>query len=439
MLLVMGAQNTALSQASFTPKLGLEESFLTNKTATVDESGQVTTISPSVRYENTSAKTIVVLDYSIHTIYSSGLAQQDEVNQSLAFNASTAHIPNRWNTQVTSAIKQTNVSADGVQTVNPNIQSSNSQELRTIGVSSSLTGQITDSIDYDTTLSADYAGFEDSQSTDGAAVVLGLTSSDTQKIQWNSSVSSSVSSTEGSSVNDQQTDTFQAEIRYQLNPSYATFLSYKKSETDSQDLNDPDTTVGVIWTSNRFSSIKLGIGEKGDDTTYLLQSVINTSQTQITLDYDESVTTSRTILINDSNNTQNFGPTSQSIDTTAVLIKNGRLAITMTGVRTHLTVAYFNQKTLRAKTNSNEESSAGISIDAKRTLSQASSVSVKMARQETEASQENILTDTSISYNRQQSREIVWSAELRNTKQKSNVISNQSKQNSINLLGTFSF
>jgi hypothetical protein len=167
--------------------------------------------------------------------------------------------------------------------------------------------------------------------------------------------------------------------------------------------------------------------------------VINTSQTQITLDYDESVTRSRTILINDSNNTQNFGPTSQSIDTTAVLIKNGRLAITMTGVRTHLTVAYFNQKTLRAKTNSNEESSAGISIDAKRTLSQASSVSVKMARQETEATQENILPDTSISYNRQQSREIVWSAELRNTKQKSNVILNQSEQNSINLLGTFSF
>lgn len=438
-LLAIGSQNTALSQTSFTPKLGLDQSFLTNKTATVDESGRVTTISPGVRYENTSAKTIVMLDYSINAIYSSGLAQQDEVNQSLAFNASIAHIPNRWNTQLTTAIKQTNISADGVQTVNPNIQSSNSQEFRTIGVSSSLTGQITDSIDYDTTLSADYAGFEDSESTDGAAIVLGLSSRGTQKIQWNSSVTSSVSNTEGSSVNDEQADTFQAEISYQFNPNYSTFLSYKKSETDSQYLNDPDTTVGVIWTSSRLSSIKLGIGEKDNKTTYLLDALINTSQVTIALNYDESVTTSRALLINDITNPQNFGPTSQSIDSTAVLIKNGRVAITMTGVRTDLTLAYFNQKTFRDNSNSNEESSDGVSIDASRTLSKGSSLSANISRQETETTQKNILTDTIISYNRQQSKKITWSAEIRNTKQKSNVILNESEQNSINLRGTFSF
>jgi outer membrane usher protein FimD/PapC len=122
-----------------------------------------------------------------------------------------------------------------------------------------------------------------------------------------------------------------------------------------------------------------------------------------------------------------------------VLIKNGRVAITMTGVRTDLTLAYFNQKTFRDNSNSNEESSDGVSIDASRTLSKGSSLSANISRQETETTQKNILTDTIISYNRQQSKKITWSAEIRNTKQKSNVILNESEQNSINLRGTFSF
>jgi hypothetical protein len=436
-LLAVGAHSTALSQTRLSPTLVLTESFVSNKTATVDESGHVTTISPGVRYESTGAKTIVMLDYSINAIYTSGIAQQDEVDQTLAFNASIAHIPNRWNTQFTSSISQTNVSSDGIQTVNPNIQSTNSQEFRTLGVSSALNGRAADNIKYNTTVSANYAGFEDSQSTDGAALILGLSSHSTQKIQWSSSVASKVSSTEGSSTSDQQIDTFQAEISYQFNPHYSIFFSYDKNETNSQFLNDPNTTVGFTWTPSSRSKLKLGVGERGDDTTYILDTLINTRRVTYSLNYDESVTTSRELLINDSTNPQNFSPTSQSIEATPVLIKNGRAAITMTGVRTNLTFAYFNRKTSRS--NSNEETTDGMSIDASRTLSQSSSVSANISRQETEATQKNVVTDASISYNRQQSKEITWSAEIRNTEQRSNVITSESKQNSINFRGILSF
>ena len=167
--------------------------------------------------------------------------------------------------------------------------------------------------------------------------------------------------------------------------------------------------------------------------------MINTRRVTYSLNYDESVTTSRELLINDSNNPQNFAPTSQSIATAPVLIKNGRVAITFTGVRTNLTIAYFNRKTNRANTISNEASTEGVSINPSRTLSQSSSVSANISRQETEATQKNVVKDVSISYNRQQSKNIIWSAEIRNTKQRSNVIASESEQKSINFRGTLNF
>jgi hypothetical protein len=438
-LFAVGAQNTALSQTRITPTLGLEGSFVSNKTATLDESGQVTTISPGVRYEAMGANTTVVLDYSINAIYASGLVQEDEVDQLLDFNASIAHIPNRWITQFNSSISHTNVSPDGIQIGNPNIKSSNSQELKALDVSSALNGRASDNIDYNTRLSADYAGFEDSPSTDGAALIMGLSSRGTQKIQWSSSLRSSVSSTEGNSAGDEQIDTFQAEISYQLNPHYSTFLSYKKSDTDNQFLNDPNTTVGVTWTPSRLSSLKLGIGERSDEPTYLIESFITTRRVTYTLNYDESVSTSRDLLINDSTNPQDFAPSSQSIETAPAYIKQGRAEIIMTGVRTNLTFAYFNRKTSRTDNNSNEELTEGVSIDARRTLSQSSSVSASISREETEATQINNVTDASISYDRQQTKKITWSAEIRSTKQESNVITSESEQSSINFRGTFSF
>jgi hypothetical protein len=135
------------------------------------------------------------------------------------------------------------------------------------------------------------------------------------------------------------------------------------------------------------------IGERGSNTTYTLESLIITKRVSYSLNYDESATTSSELLINDSNNPQNFAPTSQSLATTPVLIKDSRAAITLTGVRSNLTFVYSNRKTFRTSTISSEQSTEGMSINASRTLLQSSSVSENISRQETEVTQKNIVKD----------------------------------------------
>ena len=127
---------SAYSQGQLTPTLSLEESFVTNKTATVDESGRATTISPGISYQATGAKTNISIDYSLNAIYYHDLSQQDREDHSLQLTSDFDHIPDRWNTSITSSIKQANVSSDGPQSSNPIFQSDNSEQLITFGITS---------------------------------------------------------------------------------------------------------------------------------------------------------------------------------------------------------------------------------------------------------------------------------------------------------------
>jgi len=428
LFIFMLVQNSAWSESRLTPSLGIEEIFLSNETSTLDESGQITTISPGLLYEATGPRANISLSYLLNARQYNNLSQDDEVDQSLLFRSDFAHIPNHWDSYLTSTIKQTNVNPDGIQTVNPVIQSDNTRELRTLGIGTSLQGKWTDNINYESFLDADYADFEDSESTDSIGVLLSLNNSNTlQDLDWRASLDSRVYSEAGE---DEQIDTAEVELNYRFNRKYSAFLTIDKSETGNEFLNETNTIVGILWTPNRNDYLKLGVGERGGDATYLLDALIKSKRITYTLNYDETVTTSRSLLI-DQANQQNFSPTSQNLSINPVLEKNGRIAINFTGRRTDISLTYFKQTTDQSAGNRDDEMTDGININIKRTLSTSSSVQLTLSRQERETTQENTVDDNSFSYVKALSKNANFSIELRKTEQTSDILENEYEQNAL--------
>ncbi len=431
-LLLMGSCS-ALSQSRLTPTLELEESFLSNETASLDESGQITRISPGILYQVTGSKSDFLLDYSLIGIYSSGLSQNDKIDQSLTLRSGISHIPDRWTSYLTGTIKQTNVSSDGVQTVNPVIQSNNTRELRTAGIGTDLQGKWGDAVNYQSAINADYADFENGEGSDSIGVSLGLSSRNSlKKLNWKAAVNSRIASTSGS---DEQIDTFNAEINYRFSQKYRMFLALDKTNTDSGDpfLNDTNTNIGIHWTPDKNSSVRLGAGKRGDDTTYTLDTFLKTSRITYALNYDETVTTTRALLIEQTADQTAFAPSSQALSITPLLVKNGSVAITATGQRTDITLSYFEQSRSLKVNGIDEEKTDGLSIQVKRTLSALSSFQVAISSQKSQTSQKNIIDDASMTYSRQISQNSSLALELRKTKQKSDVIVNEYKQELLSL------
>lgn len=418
----------AYSQSQLTPTLSLEESFVNNKTATLDESGRATTISPGISYQATGAKTNLSIDYSLNAIYYDGLSQQDRVDHSLLLKSGFDHIPNRWNTSITGTIKQANVSSDGVQSINPIFQSNNSQELRTFGIGSNLKGKLTSQIDYQSGINLDYADFENSENTDSAGINLGLSSNTQNKFSWDTSANSN--RTRSASA-ESKIDTVRINLNYRFNRHYSSFLSADKSHTDNDFLNDVNTNIGIVWTPDRNTSLRLGVGERGNNTSYQLASSLKTRHVTYKLDYDESITTPSALLINDAGNPQNLSAINQTLSITPVLVKKGTIGMTVNGKRTDITFSYFQQTTTQNENNVGREIKEGLSINANRTLSDVSSAQITLSRQKTETTQENTIDDASLSYNRRLSKSMDTSASLRATEQKSNIVANESRQDEI--------
>ena len=422
------AQNIAYSESRLTPSLEIEETFLSIETSKLDESGQITRVSPGILYEATGPRANLSLSYFLNARDYNKLSQDDKVEQSLIFRSDVAHVPNRWNSYLTSSINQANVSPDAIQIVNPDIQSDNTREFRTISIGTSLLGNLVNDIDYESRLNADYADFEDGEGTDSIGLTLGLGNSSTQHdLHWRTTFSSKVLSAPGE---DEQIDAAQAELNYRFNFRYSAFLTVDKSDSDNNFIDDTNTLTGILWTPNRSSSFKLGAGKRGDDTTYILDSLMVSNRVTYALNYDETVSTSRSLLT-DQAIQDGFLPTNQTLSITPGLIKNGRITITMVGRRTDLILSFFKQTINRSAINNDEETTEGWSIKVMRRLSALSSVQLNLSRQESEITQQNTINDSSFSYSRQLSEKATLSVGLRITEQTSDLLENEYQQNSL--------
>lgn len=427
-VLMLIGLTSAHSRGQLTTTLNLEESFVTNKTAVVDESGSATTISPGVSYLTTGAKSSLSIGYSLNAIYYDDLSQQDRVDHSLQLLSAFDHIPKRWNTSISGSIKQASVSAGDAQGVNSILPSDNSQELRTLGISSNLQGNLTNQTHYQSGINLDYADAESSEGSNSAGVNLGLSSNTQDKFSWGTTFTSNRTSSAGS---ESQIDAVQVNLNYSFNLHYSSFISADKSETDNNFLNDVNTNIGLVWTPNRNASLRLGIGERGNNTSYTLDSSLKTKQVTFQMNYAESITTSRALLINDAVSQQSPVTINQTLSIAPILVKTGSIVMTVNGKRSSVTFTYLQQTTTQNANNIGREIKESLSASASRKLSDTSSVQISLSRQETETVQEDTVDNSSLSYNKRISKSINASAALSNTEQQSNIAANQSRQQEI--------
>ena len=418
---------SAHSKSQLTSSVSLKESFVNNKTVAMDEAGRASTLSPSINYQATGAKNSISLNYSLNAIYYDDLSQQDRVDHSLQLQSAFDHIPSRWASSVTSSIKQANVDSDNTQSVNPIFQSDNSQELITFGIGSDLKGALSSQIDYQSGINLDYVDFENTEDSNSVGVNLGLSSDTRNKFSWEASFTSNHTSL---SDTDSQIDTLRVNLNYRFNRQYSSFLSADKSKTDNDFLNDVNTNFGLVWTPDRNTSLRLGIGKRGNSTSYTLTSSLKTRQVTYQVDYDESITTSRALLINDANNQQSATALNQTLSIAPVLVKKGTIGMTVNGKKTNVTFSYSQQMTMEDN-NIDREVRESLSLNASRTLSDTSSAQLTLSRQETKTVQQNAVDDVSLSYNKQLSKSMDTSAVLRTTEQKSNDAANPSRQEEI--------
>lgn len=435
-LLMLAAMTCAHSQSQITPSLSIQESFITNQTATADESGHATTFTPNISYQAMGLKNSLSLNYALNAIYYNDLPEPDRTDHSLQLQSNFSHIPKRWNTTMTSSIKQANVSADGVQSLNPTFQSDNSQTLKTMAVGTNVQGTLTEKIDYQSGVNLDYADFENSSGSHSTGVNLGLSSNAQNHLSWGTKFTSNRSSSAG---DHSQIDSVNININYHFNQHYSSFISADQSKTDNEFLNDVNTSIGLNWTPNRNTSFRLGTGKRGNNTTYTLTSSLKTRHITYQLDYDESITTSRALLIDDSANQQSLTAANQTLSIEPILVKKGTVGMTIGGKKSSLTFGYFQQTTTQNPNYIEKEIRQGFNFSASRTLSDNSSAQISLSRQETETTQSNTVNDVSLSYNKQFSKSMNTSAVLRQTEQRSNVVANQSQQQDIsfNLNVTF--
>ncbi len=439
-LLLLINPYVAMSQSILVPSLELEGSLLDNETDSSKESGSITRISPGAKYQTSSSKTDISIIYSLNALYYNNLPQENDVDHSLSLNSSFNHDANRWRSYITGAVKQSNISLDGIQILDPSIQSDNTREFRTLGAGTGLNGKWGDSINYHYSLNTDYADFEGSEDSNSVGADFGLNSRRSQrKFGWNASMTSRRASTAG---DDQQIDTVIVGLNYRFNRQYSVFLTQSESNTESTEriLNDTNSIVGFHWVPDKNTSIRLGAGERGDDTTYTLDTLVKTRRTTFSASYDETITTTRVLLIDQATIDQEvLSPTSLTLSITPVLVKNGRVSINTRGKKSALTLALFKQTIDQFDIVGDEDVIDGVSISFNRSLSANSSYQIVVSRQESQTTQENIIDDASLSYSRQMSRRSTLSGVFRKTKQTSDVIANEYDQDLIRFRWSTSF
>ncbi len=427
-LYLVFALNIAQSESRLTPSIEVEEAFLSNATSTLDESGQMTRISPGILYEASGPKASLSLGYFLNARNYYKLSQDDEVDQSLDFRSDFAHVRNQWDSYVASTIRQVNASSDAIQIVNPNLKSNNTSELRTFDIGTSLVGRMVHDIDYESRFDADYADLEDSDTTHSFGLTLGINNTSTQRnLHWRISFGSQRLNGTGE---DEQIDSLRAQLDYRFSIKYSAFLRIEDNESGNELLDERNRLIGITWTPNRSSSVQFGTGKRGEGRTYTLDALINSRRITYALNYDETVTTSRTLLI-DQTNQEGFFPASQELSITPELIKIGSVSVTMAGRITDLALTYFKQTTDRTASIDDDEIRDGLSLRVNRTLSGLSSVQFFLSHQESETAQKNTIDDGSLSYIRRLSAKATLSVELRKTEQASDVIENEYKSNSL--------
>lgn len=420
--------NSVHAENKFTPLIFVEHAFIDNTTGTVDESGQVTKIAPGVSYVYTQSRLDLKLDYAYNIIVNSGLESDNREEHSFNFLTQMDHIPNRWSSRLSANISQQNVDSEGIQIVNDLFTSSNTEELRTVGLNSTYQGFFNEDIHYFSGFNIDHADYENQNDSQSLSLNLGVNNSTSvEKLTWNADLDSEKFREDST---DEQISTLKLGLNYRINPKYSTFISSETVDTQDDDFDDTGLLIGLWWQPSRNTFFKIGIGEKNDDTSYSLESTFIRKRLNLSINYSEEVTTSRSLSLQQIISPSGVITSSETLSVKPILVKRGSIDMVMKGRRTDFTLTYFDQVE-NIDVDSEDKKTDGVSLTISRKLSRHSTLDFNASRENIETTEDDTIKDIRLSYNRRWSKKLDSSFSIQRSQQISDDLADEYDQQSI--------
>jgi hypothetical protein len=426
---------SAQAETTFESSLSVIESFAHDRANARNESGSITQVSPSLSFTYSKSKLDLMLDYSLKAISFNGLSGDSHTTQDMKLRTNLSHIPKKWFTQINAGISQANISPDGIQIVDGFTRTSNTAELRTAGLSTSLLGKAP-STRYKLNLSASTAGYQGRDSNDSYGFSVELENEKRQKLGWKTSLTNNYLK---SSTSETRAGYLLVELDYLINRKLTSYLLLDKGLSSNENLNEAGALLGFQWKPNEKFFIKVGAGKKGDKLTYTLDSSLKSRFLILSLGYNEQVTSSQSISIGDQGSTLLNVPSVQSVSIDPVLLQEARASLSYRGRRNEVTFSYLERIKNITSLSSSEDISTTSNIFLKHLLSRKSQMVLSLLRQESRVSQANTLDDVSLRFLTRPSKRLSYSVAIRETRQRSDLVQNEYQRKQIELNITIDF
>lgn len=422
-LLCIAFPLSSQARALITPTLQVKESFVSSSSSTRNESYAVTTLSPGLLYSLSRSRLDVSVNYQLHAFFNHGGEGEDSQNQSLSLISIFTHNPQKWASKLFGSIAQSTSNIDGIQLLTQETQTERTQELRTLGVNSHYNGRIKQAINVKTEVQADYADFENDQATSGLGFSLSLDNQRVdQRVYWNIAASSQH---ESAGENTEYVNTAQLGLNYVIKPRLTTFIKGESVDTKNSGLSQSSYSIGLDWIPNRQSQILVSVGERGDSTTYSVDSRLNRKKVSLGIHYQESITSARSTVIDQSIDSDVLTSSVQTLLITPVLQKRGGIDLNMKGDKLNTRLSWFNQSRFVDVNSGADEKIEGVAFTVTRNLPGNASMALNMQRQRTEALQVNEVSQVSLSYRNAWTKNLDLSVDVSSSKQDSDIDTNE--------------
>jgi len=420
-----------------TPRFSLQESWLSSSTSSVEDEGFVTLLSPGFNFVNKTKWSLLNLDLNYNAELNSGLEREDQEYHEMSLLYDITHIPDHWLTRITGNVRQVSSDLDGIQFLNSGINSGSTQELKTYGISTTVSKVVNQQINMNTQLSANVSDDENSDPSEALAFSLNIDDKVSgNQIYWD--LRSNFRKSMSSDINDEITD-WQLGVNYRINSQYTTYLTTQLTDTSNNELNDSSTLVGLSWQPNSINSVNVAAGVRGESNTYSLSSNYRKNRMSLSLSYKEEVTSSRTDLLeqlaDDSGELTNY----PSLEIIPLLQQSASITLSLTGRRTNASFSYLFRKRNVSIENSVDEQLDKLIISVTRKLNRKSSLTATFQKQLSKASEDNNVEEWQFAYDRSLSSALNMVIKLNHSELRSDVDENEYKQTSLGLLISASF
>lgn len=299
-LLICPACSTA-TDWKITPHLSLLETYTDNvvlATQGNEKSDFISQINPGISLIGTGARLKVNADYTMQNLFYANENGLSRTVHQLSSGANATLIKNFFFLDSTASISQQNISLLGPQTSNNENITNNRTNVKTYSISPYVRHNFSNfaSTQARYTHNAVYTGVAGQSGNQSDKILLSLTSGSAFKtLGWGLNYNrQKIGGLNGSGVNEQ----YIGDLRYQVSSKLSLtgtsgYQKFSFVSIDGKSTGGPSWTAGFVWTPSQRTNIVANMGQSFFGTTYTLNASHRTRLSAWSLNYNQSVTTTR--------------------------------------------------------------------------------------------------------------------------------------------------